>query len=493
MDSRKFEDSWKDAFERAELQPSDNAWTNIELELEKAEGGTIKRRLLFYKLLAAASMTFALALAGVGFYYMSVKDQSRQVATANGPESAGPATDQSSPEVSALQSTGSGDADHRGSVDTNEVQKANDEAPQRATATNTPGVNDATQALAGPSNAVRLPSALPVNGSDNTTNLGVTPFAFSPDVVQEETHRSVALSEASRSKERSLTPLYVVVEPKLNFDESEPDAGALLLARLASEELAFAEEDKRQKAERDERLWTSVGMSAGAFSAMNAGVTGTQANTAFANNASTVPDQQARASGYAYSFGVNIGAKVAKRWVLMGGVNYLTQSSDYVATNVVADNNFKTLKAESINQLDMLQSNAGSTSRLAPTFPYNVNNNVQFFSVPVQAGYLVVNNRFGLQMNAGLSTDLFLQNTITPEGGSLDKTTQGSGDESPYRTVNFSGLMGTELSYRFGHRYRLSVNPGLRYPLNSVYKSDVGVSSSPLTFDVGLRFRYIFR
>jgi hypothetical protein len=95
-------------------------------------------------------------------------------------------------------------------------------------------------------------------------------------------------------------------------------------------------------------------------------------------------------------------------------------------------------------------------------------------------------------MNAGLSTDLFLQNTITPEGGSLDKTTQGNGDDSPYRTLNFSGLMGTEVSYRFGQRYRLSINPGFRYPLNSVYKSDIGVESTPLTFDVGLRFRYIF-
>ena len=164
------------------------------------------------------------------------------------------------------------------------------------------------------------------------------------------------------------------------------------------------------------------------------------------------------------------------------------------ANNVVAENNLQTLKAESINELGKLPqlADAFASSKLTPTVPYSVNNNVKFFSVPVQAGYLLVNKKFGLQLNAGVSTDLFLENTITPEGGSLNATTQGRGDESPYRSVNFSGLMGTEFSYRFGTHYRLALNPGVRYPLNSVYKSDVGIQSTPLTFDVGLRFKYIF-
>jgi hypothetical protein len=53
--------------------------------------------------------------------------------------------------------------------------------------------------------------------------------------------------------------------------------------------------------------------------------------------------------------------------------------------------------------------------------------------------------------------------------------------------------MGTEFSYRLGQRYRVALNPALRYPINSVYKSDVGIDSTPITFDIGLRFRYIFK
>ena len=294
---------------------------------------------------------------------------------------------------------------------------------------------------------------------------------------------------------RPLPELFGRRDPATPLKLEKEDPGEVLLAQRGREEMAFAAMEKKEKAnDKSERIWTSVGFAAGGFSAVNSGVsTATASNSLIAGNASTVPDKQAKASGVAYSFGVNIGTRLSNRWILQGGVNYRTQSSDYVATNVVGDNNFATLKAESINELDRLKSaDYSANNRLAPTYPYSVNNLVQFFSVPVQAGYLVLNRKFTVQVNAGVSTDLFLQNTITPEGGSLDKTTQGSGADSPYRTLNFSGLMGTELSYRFGQRYRVALNPGLRYPLSSVYKSDIGIQSTPLTFDVGLRFRYIF-
>ena len=55
----KSEGSFQQAFYGAEINPSDNVWTGIELELEKAEGDKIRRRLRFYKLVAAASVAFA--------------------------------------------------------------------------------------------------------------------------------------------------------------------------------------------------------------------------------------------------------------------------------------------------------------------------------------------------------------------------------------------------------------------------------------------------
>jgi len=71
MERRKFEESFKDAFEGAEVSPPEGVWTNIELDLEKADGSKIRRRLLFYKMLAAASVAFAMCVAGIGYYVTS--------------------------------------------------------------------------------------------------------------------------------------------------------------------------------------------------------------------------------------------------------------------------------------------------------------------------------------------------------------------------------------------------------------------------------------
>src|SRR5690606_9978975 len=70
MEKGDFERKWSNAFEGAEVSPSDAVWTNIGLDLGRAAGGKMKQRSLFYKMLAAASLVFAMGVAGV--YYLRV-------------------------------------------------------------------------------------------------------------------------------------------------------------------------------------------------------------------------------------------------------------------------------------------------------------------------------------------------------------------------------------------------------------------------------------
>src|SRR5688572_33357531 len=70
MERQKFEGSWKDAFDQTEISPSENVWTNVELEIEKSKGAKLQRRLLVFQLLAAASAVFTIGLS-IGMYVLN--------------------------------------------------------------------------------------------------------------------------------------------------------------------------------------------------------------------------------------------------------------------------------------------------------------------------------------------------------------------------------------------------------------------------------------
>lgn len=494
MERRTFEDAFKDAFEGAEHTPSEQVWTNIELELEKEAGEKMRRKLVFFKMLAAASIAFALSVAGIGYY---VYESKMQYLTGN--ELTGNSTGINKPSFQP-------DGDSRPQADTPSVDQQ-DKAllHQEDRTADEPAHQPGTRELDernGSSTADRSNSTAsnstpdPVHPAADSRNLLPSADAPGIDIHSAEATDGTSGSAMDSKTDRVLPALYTFEPFRPGFEKKEEDPVAAMLRKLAEEENAYATAEKKEQVREKEKMWTTVGFAAGGFSSINHSITQPSTTNAFAANYSNVADKQSKASGVAYSLGISFGTKVAKRWVLQGGLNYLTQSSDYIANNVVADADYQSLKAESINSiqsLPLVADAAAASSNIKPTVAYSVNNSLKYFSVPVQAGYLIVNRKFGLQLNAGVSTDLFLQNTISPEGGSLDKTTQGRGEDSPYRGVNFSGLMGTEISYRLGGRYRISLNPGVRYPFSSVYKSSIGIQSTPLTFDVGLRFRYIFK
>jgi hypothetical protein len=477
MERQDFEDSWKKAFDKAEIPPSDNAWTNVELDLERANGSKLKKRLVVFQLLAAASVVFALGL-GAGVFIMknSYENAAEQLATKQ-------MVKENSKETAPSQLQ-----DKVTSTQENVNQ-------QSITSLNRTDGKTSTQNLKRNSGVTTSrTSGAPRSGDITTVTLDQNNVSEA-DVFsgsREESSLNLASNETLPSIiEQTQVELVLPEEKKETVDPVQ-----MMLAKLdqREREMRDAEEAKKEKAQRSEKLWTSVGFAAGSFSASNAGVSDRQAAPSALSQNSSITNSEAKASGTSYSIGANIGTRLSERWVFQGGVNYLTQSSDYTAHSaVIASADHTSFRPASINELNKInESDVPAEEKLVATAPYNVNNNLRYLSIPMQAGYMVINKNFGLQLNAGVSTDLFLQNTVSADGGNLDKTTQDRGESSPYRSVNLSGLAGTELSYRFSKNYRVALNPGIRYPFNSIYRSELAVKSTPITFDIGLRFRYIF-
>src|SRR5690606_18194250 len=82
MERGKFEDSVREVFTRAEADPGENVWINIELQLEKEKGQLLRRRLFYYQLVAAASVLIAVT-ASFGLYFSGAWNETPSLVASN--------------------------------------------------------------------------------------------------------------------------------------------------------------------------------------------------------------------------------------------------------------------------------------------------------------------------------------------------------------------------------------------------------------------------
>lgn len=434
MAKQKFEEEWRTAFEGAEVSPSDNVWTSVELELEKTAGTSARKKLVKYQWLTAASVAFAM---GVSALYFFASDEKPAVAIVQ------IQTDQG-----------------QGPVNTNEQQNS----------PNQPGQTTARQ-----QGSMDAPKRNRLNqGFEGKLTPGIYVSDRVPANPKEKENVSAGRRTGTFEKvSRPLPPLFVFRNPEIKISKPEPvaDPGIVLLAKLKDEEAAFSKEEKKKK--KDEHLWTSIGFGAGSFNPNAGSASGTSAFNATGNST----------SGMSYTVTANVGGRLGGRFVLQGGVAYLSQNASFTSSSF-------SLEASTV--VASLDDYIDRQSNLVATTPYEVSSNLQYVSVPLQAGYVILDRQFAIQFNGGVATDLFIQSTLTPDNTDIASVTQKAGSDSPYRSVNFSGIVGTELSYKFANRYRIALNPGIRYAFNSIYKPDVSREIMPVTYDVAVRFRYIF-
>lgn len=425
MENQRFEDSFREAFNGAEIIPSDSVWTNITVALDKNSGK--KGLLLLIQLLAAASLLYAMGITGTYYLHKPQVENSQPIAQNTYKKPL-----QRKREIPAAEIIIS---------DLNSISK--DKANLKTTLTE------------------------------------FTPEQALPVSVITDKLREVEAPEINKEFQLDLPTapqLADVQQPNRVLPVSTaPDPGIVLLARLKDEERKYQPKKKRST----EKLWTSIGVGVGSFNPSSSTSIANASSMRTLSSSSTTSSASSSV-GTSYTIGINVATKVTERIVLQGGVSYLGQNAEFTSSTAIVD------------KRAILSDHTDGVEEMTTTSLYKVRSASQYMSIPLQAGYIIVDQDFAVQFNGGISTDVFIQNTLTPEN-EQERVTHRSGNDSPYRTINFSGLLGTELSYKVGDHYRITVNPGLRYALNSIYKTEGTTEISPVTFDVALRFRYIFK
>ncbi|HYC85415.1 MAG TPA: hypothetical protein VEB86_09345, partial [Chryseosolibacter sp.] len=239
MERQNFEDGFKQAFEQAELNPPDNVWNSVEFELARTEADQMKRRLMFYKMVAAASIIFALAAVGMNLYLLR-----------NNPFTSTPTVATVSENSNATEAINEAVADDQ-IVDTN-----------RGTEEQIAGTTESNSA------AWPAPSETPVEIATEDVALAdkYTSRFFAADHTGKDITSVMPLRKNDFNKRMQTGP---VIMPKHGSDITEDPVVAMMQRLEKREQDLRAENEKETASENVEKLWTSVGFAAGPFSSVS--------------------------------------------------------------------------------------------------------------------------------------------------------------------------------------------------------------------------------
>lgn len=464
QERQRFEEEWRNAMEGAEAAPGDHIWSNIERDLA---GDAMKKRVVFYQRLAAGLLILS---ASLGVLVWKGYQQEETLATQ---------TEKIPAEEKASQKS----ATQTAPTENPELLASAKLETQRA---EPPVTNRIRKSVHKQGISMAATGMVNISAQDNATDL-----SGNPSITQEieNAHNSIVAASALPAPSDSTS--VVVGENTMSEEEA---------LKVLKEYINPTDEPKEEKAALRESLWVGMGGATGSYNpnANAGGADSYRSSQLVGAGVSNLSGQTNRHEiGNAYSMGLSVGTKVSPRWIVQSGINYVNQRIDYTS-NVLAftqSNQTKMVIPEyftgSANAAGYAANDPNNEfASVTTTDTYTINSALELISIPVQAGFMIIDRKIGWQLNSGISSDIFVRNTVVDESGRVERFQQSAGKDSPYRSVNWTGLMSTEVSYQLGAHYRLALVPGVRYYITSILKNQ---TSTPLILDLGFRFKYIVK
>ncbi len=438
----RFENSWKNSLNKAEVKPSDRVWHGIESRLSEMDTlRKYRRQARFYKF--AASMALILSLGLIAWNISMLGDMPAATKEDN----------------SVIPS---------GAITFPDTQSLDDVSPSgtQADRNNTvlPPINTFTSSIASPDPSSQAPTNPDV--ADNTNDV-ITPV------------RAVALGfqvAAPKGKHvHKVDQTYLLLN---EYDEKPKDGLLSLNAGVTSGMF-------------DPNFTNNTTSSARNTFQQPVNVRQENANQPVSPASSPIEPVADYSSDQLFALHLKGGVRLTKRLTLLTGImfgEYRTQ----ITSNTVYETEENRLVPLNNYSRDNVVNAFNSSGAVISNIEYQTLNSFRMVSVPVELSYRILDKDFFLSVKGGVQSNFNMGYSIRDEFRYFDKITIEPGEETPYKDYNFNYLIGGVVGYNLNSKYAVTVEPSFAASLSDFSKETASFSSSPTVFSVSAGIQYLF-
>jgi hypothetical protein len=491
-----FEDQWSEAFDGAEVTPPDHLWASIDGALANKEASGFKKRIIFFKWVAAASvvlaMVFGVALLNENGLDEQVVAESMEGDVVRSKQERTKAESRHDEKTSPLVGDVKGETNERPSVAKDDKPTGDSgQANNSVVILDDPSENNPVVAEAAtteeevPSKAVDA-NALSIVSFDNEGDQAENNDQI--ELLKENVVEGLAHEdsyELSYLKPKSIENTSYVEPWEIDFLYRVPDLSA------GKELLAYQGFD----------LWAGVSFGSGSF---NPGSEAAETANfdAIVEDAFAVQDARSLnnsnsisyASGNSFSAGMNLGGKVSRKILISSGLHYNAVTPGSSSSIIITDNqsNKSFALANDVAESESLNVGLASGNLIASQGVTNFSNTLQYLTIPLKAGYVVLDRKLNLTINSGMATNILIGSSLNNTDGGLQNFSGSTSNNEAFNKTYFDLLTSIELGYKLMDKYHLSLEPSYRRAVNNFTSEGNALAGKPTNFGVSLGIKYEF-
>lgn len=515
MDSQKpsnFEEEWQKAFNDASFAPPSDMWERIEQDLERKK----RRPFLFFlrpsAMVAGVAATLVLALGGILFF--NQQESKTPVASVSGNAPKASSKSQNTNNQSNIAET---NIENRAPLSASEPRSS----IENSNNTQTPDLakNDINKRVTNSKKSTQNTLLTLAAASSVSTNVGDANIdqhnrlASDKNIVQATDNQVNKTILLAQNEHQTITNLGLLKHRDFQYLGSR--------YTLKRNKLVFESETTEAPvlASNDSKFWVGIQSGVSPFDPnMKLGGLNTVAlaqadayaknsNSASVGASPSVGDkegnvmvsqpQNAIRAGVGINTGVAMGYKISKKWNFESGIRYLRGNSTLNSNTYAFQQNgyantflANYLLQNSANQ-DLQFANSQSNTVVADASQFG--NRYEYLMIPMQIGYEIgLSKKIALNILAGVSTDIFLQNTIINDNSILQEKSTINTSSNIYKPLNLSGLGGVKASYLISEHWQLNLGSSYQHSLFSGINNSTALQMRLKMFGLNYGVNYRF-